>query len=126
MATIEFANEWKATNSIDIDELGNFYLEAINEDEGFYYYLMVKSTLGTSSIMWYGPIVPDVQLLPPGYSTHLERMQFNDKKMNLWLNKWINDRMKGITAAYLTDQKTFKESYRDLLTYMDSYSDEVY
>lgn len=126
MATIEFANEWKATNSIDIDELGNFFLEAINEDESYYYYLMVKSTLGTSSIIWYGPVVPDVQLLPAGYSVHLERMQFNDKKMQMWLNKWLNDRAKNITAAFTTTQDVFKQNFRDLLSYMDSYSNEVY
>ena len=40
----DFANELKATNFIDIDNIGNFALEAVNEDDGFYYYLLVKTS----------------------------------------------------------------------------------
>ena len=126
MQTFDFANERKATNSIDIDNIGDFCLEAINEDDNYYFYLMVKTTLGVASVACYGPIVPDVELLPSGYTARFERFDFNDKKMSLWISKWLNDRSKNITAAYIVEEKDFKNNYRDLKDYIDSYSDEVY
>lgn len=126
MQTFDFANEWKATNSIDIDDIGNFSLEAINENDGFYYYLMVKTTLGTASIVSYGPIIPDVKLLPSGYNVNFERLNFNDKKMMMWINKWLNDRNKKITAAYIISDDDFKSNYVDIKEYIDNYSDEVF
>ena len=126
MPVFYFANEWQPTNSIDIPDIGNFFLETIDEDNMFYYYLMVKTCLGTSSILSYGPIVPDVELLPDKYSICFERIQFNDKKVMTWITKWLNDRNKNITAAYIIDEDKFFNNYRDLKHYMKSYSDEVY
>ena len=51
MPVFDFANERQPTNSIDIPDIGNFFLETIDEDNMFYYYLMVKTGLGTSSIL---------------------------------------------------------------------------
>ena len=126
MSTFEFANEWVPTNSIDIPEIGNFYLEAIDEENLMYYYLMIKSSLGTASVMSYGPVVPDVQLLPDKYQVSFERLSFNDKKIAGLISEWLNDKSKGITAAYIIDQNKFFDNYRDLKEYMNSYSDEVY
>lgn len=126
MPEFEFANEWKPTNSIDIDNIGNFCLEAIDEEDGFYYYLMVKTTLGTSTIISYGPVVPDVELLPDNYNINFQRLQFNDKKMNIWISKWLNDRMKKITGAYIIEEKIFKDNFKDILGYIENYSNEVY
>ena len=126
MASFDFANAWTPTNSIDIPEIGNFYLEGIDEENGLYYYLMIKTSLGTASIMWFGPIVPDVELLPSGYESKFERMSFNDKKVQNWISKWLNDKEKQITAAYVIDEDKFMKNFRNLEIYMKSYSDEVY
>ena len=126
MPIFDFAQELKATNSIDIDNIGNFYLEAINEDDGFCYYLSVKTTLGTSSILYYGPVVPDLDILPDNYSVIFQRLPFNDKKMFFWVNKWLNDHSRKITTATLIDENEFFTEYKDLKSYMEKYSDEVY
>lgn len=126
MATFDFANAWTPTNSIEIPEIGNFFLEGVDEENGLYYYLMVKTTLGTTSIMSYGPIVPDVALLPTTYQARFERIAFTEKKIKLWINKWLNDKEKNITAAYIIDQDKFVYNFRDLEGYMLNYSDEVY
>ena len=76
--------------------------------------------------MSYGPVVPDVQLLPDKYQVSFERLSFNDKKIAGLISKWLNDKSKGITAAYIIDQNKFFDNYRDLKEYMNSYSDEVY
>ena len=122
----DFANELKATNFIDIDNIGNFALEAVNEDDGFYYYLLVKTSLGTATIAYYGPIIPDLDKLPDHYSVNFERLLFNDKKMFMWINKWLNDKVKHITAAYIIDEDQFKANYKDVKEYIENYGDEVY
>lgn len=126
MATFEFANEWRPTNSIDIPEMGNFYLEAVNDDEGYYYYLMVKSALGTCSFMWYGPVIPDVGLLPNNYQVGYQRFQYAEQKVHMWITKWLNDKSKGITSAHLIEESKMFDEYRDIKRYMENYSDEVY
>lgn len=122
----DFANELKATNFIDIDNIGNFALEAINEEDGFYYYLLVKTALGAATIIHYGPIVPDVTRLPDNYSINFERLKFNDKKMALWINKWLNDKVKHITAAYIIEEAQFKGNYKDVKEYIENYGDDIY
>ena len=128
MPIFDFANEWKPTNSIDIPDIGNFFLETIDEENMFYYYLMVKTCLGTSSILSYGPIVPDVELLPDKYSICFERIQFNDKKVMSWITKWLNDKNKKITAAYIVDEigtgstkAEIKEVVEDAVEWYESY-----
>lgn len=126
MASFEFANSWVPTNSIDIPEIGNFCLEGIDEDQGLHYFLHVRTTMGTASIVWYGPIVPDIELLPSGYQAKFERLKFKDKEMFNWINKWLNDRIKKISSARLIEESTFQENFRDLSSYIDAYSNEVY
>lgn len=122
----DFANELKATNFIDIDNIGNFALEAINEDDGFYYYLLTKTTLGTSTIIHYGPVIPDINRLPDNYSINFERVKFNDKKIVMWINKWLNDKFRHITSAYIIDENQFKDNYKDVKEYIENYGDDIY
>ena len=124
MPTLDFANELMPTNSIDIPEIGNFCLEAINDDDILYYYLMVKAELGTASIMWYGPVAPDIDLLPSVYTARFERYPVNDTKLIGWVKKWLNEKEKGITSANIIDQKQFMENFRDLKSYMEANNGE--
>lgn len=120
MSSFDFDKVWSANNFVDIEDIGNFYLEGINEKDGLYYYLMMKTELGTTSIMSYGPIVPDVQLIPDGYTCSLNKIQFNEKKIKLWISKWLNDRQKKITGANLLDENDFYSNFRHLDDYMKS------
>lgn len=123
---IKFANEWMPTSSIDIPDLGQFYLEAIDGKNQLYYYLMVKTTMGTCSIMSYGPIVPDVKLLPNGYSSWFQRREFSQKQLTTLIDRWLNDKYKNIAEAKLITEDEFYKNYVDVGNYMQLYSDEVY
>jgi hypothetical protein len=126
MPIIEFANEYMPTNAIDLEDLGNFYLQAVDEDKGLYYYIMCRTSLGTSTIMQYGPVVPDIELLPSSYQCKLERIKYDINKMIKYINNWINDFKKHITSACIIDKETFENNFKNLIDYMNSYSDEVY
>ena len=81
MATIEFNNEYLPQSLIEIPDIGNFALEAYNEKQGYFFYLMIKTMLGTATIVSYGPVVPQVTLLPESYSVNFSRVPFKDRKI---------------------------------------------
>lgn len=87
MLNIEFNNQYVPQNFIEIESVGNVCLEAINEDDGLYYYLLIKTSLGTTSIFEYGPVIPDIDKLFDIYSVSFVRQPFNEKKLNLFLKK---------------------------------------
>lgn len=126
MTSIEFDNEFVPQNIIDIPELGNFALEGINEKDGLYYYLLVKTSLGTSSIFTFGPIIPDVDLLPENYSFNYQRIPFKDTKMKMFVSKWLNDFKRKISIANIISEEDFISNIKDLKLYINTYSDEVY
>lgn len=126
MLNIEFNNQYVPQNFIEIESVGNVCLEAINEDDGLYYYLLIKTSLGTTSIFEYGPIIPDIDKLFDIYHVSFTRQPFNEKKLNLFLKKWLNDRNKGITAAYVVDQNKFLDNYKDICYIINEYGKEVY
>lgn len=126
MLNIEFNNQYVPQNFIEIESVGNVCLEAINEDDGLYYYLLIKTSLGTTSIFEYGPIIPDIDKLFDIYNVSFIRQPFNEKKLNLFLKKWLNDRNKGITAAYVIEENKFIDNYKDICYVINEYGKEVY
>ena len=126
MLTIEFDNQYTPQNFIEIESVGNVCIEAINEDDGLYYYLLIKTSMGTTSIFEYGPIVPDIDKLFDSYVVSFNRMSYNEKKLNMFLNKWLNDKTKKITAAYVIDESKFLDNYKDITYTIKNYSKEVY
>lgn len=126
MLNIEFNNQYVPQNFIEIESVGNVCLEAINEDDGLYYYLLIKTSLGTTSIFEYGPVIPDIDKLFDIYNISFIRQPFNEKKLNLFLKKWLNDRNKGITAAYVIEEKKFLDNYKDICYTISEYGKEVY
>lgn len=124
--TIEFNGEFLAQSLVDIPDVGDFALEAYNEKEGYFFYLMIKTSLGISSVVSYGPVVPQVALLPKNYSVNYFRVEYKEKKIISAISKWINDRDKGITEAKLIDEKTFFEEFRDIKSYLECYGEDIY
>lgn len=126
MLTIEFDNQYVSQNFIEIDSVGNVCIEAINENDGLYYYLLIKTSMGTTSIFEYGPVVPDIDKLFDTYNVSFTREQYNEKKLRIFISKWLNDRTKKITAAYVIDENKFLDNYKDICYTIKNYSKEVY
>lgn len=126
MLTIEFNNQYAPQNSIDLDSAGNVCIEAINEEDGLYYYLLIKTLLGITDIFEYGPVIPDIDKLFDNYKVAFTRQPYNETKLKYFLNKWLNDKSKKITAAYQVNEELFKENYKNILDTLNKYSKEVY
>lgn len=125
MATFEFNQQLTPQSLIDIDEIGEFAIEATN-DEGLFWYLIVRTSLGTTTVASCGPVVPDVPLLPSGYSSSLFRMEYKEPKIEKTITMWLNDRNKLLTSARLIDIDEAIDQFVDLRSYLHNYSEEIY
>lgn len=121
--TFEFNQQLTPQSLIDVDNIGDFALEGIN-DEGMFFYLICKTSLGVTTVVDCGPIIPDVSLIPSGYHISLIRMQYKEEKLSKTISMWLNDRSKKLTSANLVDIEDALDGFRDLREYMRNYSEE--
>jgi hypothetical protein len=89
-----YSQETIFSKELDVDELGQVALEARDSDSMFYY-LIIRTSLGQSSILEYGPIVPDVAILPDMTEIKFQRIDFNELKIKQIIKKFLMARNKG-------------------------------
>jgi hypothetical protein len=89
-----YSQETIFLKELDVDELGQVALEARDSDSMFYY-LIIRTSLGQSSILEYGPIVPDVAILPDMTEIKFQRIDFNELKIKQIIKKFLMARNKG-------------------------------
>ena len=115
----EFYKQLTAQNKIDINNIGSFALEAYNED-GVYYFYLVKSIMGQSVIASCGPIIPDLDAIPSGFSINLYKMPYNEARLSKAIGLFLNDREKQITDAREIDIEDAIEQFRDIKEYLNN------
>lgn len=89
-----YSQETIFSKELDVDELGQVALEARDSDSMFYY-LVIRTSLGQSSILEYGPIVPDIAILPDVTEIKFQRIDFNELKIKQIIKKFLMARNKG-------------------------------
>jgi hypothetical protein len=82
------------SKELDIDEIGQVALEA-NDSDSMFYYLVIRTSLGQSSILEYGPIVPDIAILPDITEIKFQRVDFNELKIKQIIKRFLMPRNKG-------------------------------
>lgn len=121
----EFDQQLAYMSNIDIENIGDCAIEA-NNDDGFFWYLIVKTSLGTSTICTCGPVVPDVDLLPSGFSQSLNRMPYKEDKLVKTISLFLNDRGKKITKAIAIPIEDAAAQFRDLSDYVERLDEGLY
>lgn len=113
----EFNKQLTPQNQIEIDNIGAFALEAINE-LGAYYYYIIKTIMGQSIIASCGPIIPDIDMLPSGFGINIYRMPYNENRLIKAINLFLNDRDRQITDAREINIDYAIEQFRDVKDYL--------
>ena len=121
----EFDKQLEAQNSIEIENIGDFGLEGINED-GFRYYLAVKTLYGQTIIAYCGPIMPDIDILPSGFSTGLNKMEYKEDRLNKFISLWLNDKYKKIKDASVLSFEEAVLEFKDLSDYLNNLSEDTF
>lgn len=104
----EYLKTEQFMDSIDIDDTGNCYLQAYN-DEGFEWLLSIETDLGFSKIKEVGPFILDSNVLHSNFYYYQNYFEFKEKKINKVINDFINNPRKQITQIFIIDKETFND-----------------
>lgn len=103
--------------SIDIEDIGNCAICAMN-DSADEYYLVIQTEMGWTEVFEYGAIRSDMQTLPENVSMNYSRFEVNPKKISTIITKFLNNAKHFITQAQEIDKATARRSVRDIADYI--------
>lgn len=85
-------------SQLDVPDIGQCVLKA-NNDISEEFYLIVKTELGWTEVLEYGPCVPDLELLQMNYQITYNRFEYNQGKLERIIDKFLNNPKRLITQA---------------------------
>lgn len=121
----EFNQQLMPQNLVEIEEIGQFGLEGWNS-EGYYWYLIIRTCLGTATVATCGPVVPDIELLPSGFKMTLDKMPYKEEKLAKTISYFLNDRSKCLTEARVIPIDEAISQFRELKDYLINFSEETF
>lgn len=76
-------------SSIEVEDICNCALEA-EDQSGNFHYLIVVTEEGETTIITFGPVLPDLVGLPNGYaSSYVCYAGYTDTKIQKYIRKWV-------------------------------------
>ena len=98
--------------SIDIVDIGNTALRCTNTlmDN---YYIILKTIMGKTSILKFGPVCPDIETLLNDFSVSYKKIDYKEPLISKEIDKFINDFKKSITTI---EEITEYEAWQDFPT----------
>lgn len=106
--TFDYLERVVVEGQLDVDNIGDCVIQA-NTDLGEEYYLIVKTELGWTEILDYGPVTPDLELLPINYNIKYSRIEYNQSKIERIIDKFLNDAKRCITQAKVVELEDIYE-----------------
>lgn len=95
--------EYSATRTfnemIDIVDIGNMALRCIKEKDACEYFIITKTVFGKTSIIKFGPICPDIDMLIDGFEVEYKKMDYKESKIEKEIDKFINDFKKEVSLV---------------------------
>lgn len=122
--TFEFNQQLMPQSLVEIGEIGQFGLEAWN-DEGYYWYLVVSTQMGKTIMASCGPVIPDVDIMPSGFSMSYTEVDYKEDKLCKTINFYLNDKGKKLTNAQVIPIKEAISQFKDLQSYLDTHIGEI-
>lgn len=101
-----------------VDDIGNFAFKAFN-DEGCEFILIVETKLGNTRMFTFGPIIPDLDLLPKSCSCNIKKCMFNSGKIIKEVRGFLNNPYNKITQAFETTKEEALNDCRNLVQVMN-------
>ena len=95
--------------SVDIVDIGNTALRCIGRKLGNYF-IILKTKMGKTSIITFGPVYPEIDLLFEGFSVSYKKIDYREHLIDKEITKFINDPKKVIT---LVEEITEYEAWQD-------------
>jgi hypothetical protein len=105
----EFSVQKTFNQSIDIVDMGNTALRCRNNQMDNYY-LIIKTVFGKTSILKFGPVCPELDILANDFSVEYKKIDYKENILAKEINKFINDYKKGIEEI---EEITEYEAWQD-------------
>ena len=92
------------TAQIDVDDIGNCVLlnrSLLGEEK----YLIIRTDIGLTQVVQFGPIVPDFDELPQAVNYSYQRFDANEAKVIKIIKKFVSDaaQMEETTLEYIKE-----------------------
>ena len=94
----EYSVQRTFNEMIDIVDIGNTALRCTNT-EMCDYYIIIKTVFGKTSILKFGPICPDIDMLINDFSVSYKKLDYKEAAVGKEVDKFINDFKKEINAV---------------------------
>lgn len=105
----EFAVQRTFNESIDVVDMGNTALRCTSRDLNTYY-IILKTVLGKTSIIKFGPVCTDIELLQNDFSVSYKKIDYKETPIFREIDKFINDYKKEIDSV---EEVTEYEAWQD-------------
>jgi hypothetical protein len=94
----EYSVQRTFNESIDVVDIGNTALRCTGSklDD---YYIILKTVMGKVSIIKFGPVVPDIDILFNDFSVVYKKIDYKEAAIHKEVDKFINDFKKEITSV---------------------------
>lgn len=118
---VDFYSEFNPLKTLEIKDIGKCAIESVNPD-GFYFYLVIITVRGVAHMFTCGPLIPDLDDLPPGYTVNYSTTNFNIQKLKKTVSAWLNGRKPGkskpINEAKLVDIDYAISQFKSVKSYV--------
>ena len=95
-------------DSIDIDDIGNCFLQIYNDD-GREWLMSVKTKLGWTNVKTFGPFILDSNTMDSNFYYSKNELEFKEKKIYHIIDDFINNPKRQITQIFIIDEDTFND-----------------
>ena len=105
----EYSVQKTFNETIDVLDIGNTALRCHGRKLEFYY-IILKTVMGKTSIIKFGPVMPDIEVLLNEFTVSYKKMDYKENLIEKEVDKFINDYKKDIT---LVEEITEYEAWQD-------------
>lgn len=120
----KFNSETLYYNQLEVENIFQACIKATDENQ-FNYYLIIRTLLGESSTLEYGPLIDKDTLLPDMTTITFERFETNEKKLKKKIQNFLSSCGKGKNKIVEAEEISFEEALEegvDLFDYMRGFS----
>lgn len=94
----DYASEEVFTKQLDLVDPGNTCIRGTNEEK-MDYYLIIKTVMGKTSFLKFGPVFPDAPILLEDFSVSYKKANYKENTINKEINLFLNDTKKCLVEA---------------------------
>ncbi len=91
----EYSVQKTFNETIDVVDIGNTALRCQGKKLDFYY-IILKTVMGKTSILKFGPVMPDADVLFNDFSVMYKKIDYKENLIEKEVDKFINDYKKEI------------------------------